>query len=160
MHSSCVGEHFHDRWFLVEFSSLNLSTESQWETNITQLWNVIIATGLYSSRARWPVVPNFCSWATRKSYYFHENHMLGALDFTSSEHWAPLNFSESTTLCHHTKRKRGLSGRPPGSSRMYALVLMWIGLGDVVKFVQSMLKGYMLQTQKRCLCNKRVSVGW
>ena len=28
-----------------------------------------------------------------KSYYFHANHMLGALDFTSSEHWAPLNFS-------------------------------------------------------------------
>ena len=55
--------------------------------------SLIIATGLYSSRARWPVAPNFCSWATRKSYYFHANHMLRALDFTNSEHWAPLNFS-------------------------------------------------------------------
>ena len=31
-----------------------------------------------SNRAQWPEVPNFCSWATRKSYLFHTNHMLGA----------------------------------------------------------------------------------
>ena len=24
---------------------------------------------------------------------FHRNHMLGTLDFTSSQHWAPFNFS-------------------------------------------------------------------
>ena len=48
--------------------------------------------GLCSSRARWPMVPNFCSQATRKSYYFHTNHMLGTLDFTGSERRAPFNF--------------------------------------------------------------------
>ena len=30
---------------------------------------------------------------TRKSQIFHTNHMLGTLDFTVSEHWAPFNFS-------------------------------------------------------------------
>ena len=49
-------------------------------------------TGLCSSRARWPLAPNFCSWVTRKSYFLHTNHMLGTLDFTVSEHWAPFNF--------------------------------------------------------------------
>ena len=47
---------------------------------------------LCSNRVRWPLAPNFCSWATRKSYFFHTNHMLGNLDFTGSEHWAPFNF--------------------------------------------------------------------
>ena len=36
--------------------------------------------------------PNFCPQATRKSQIFHTNHMLGTLDFTVSEHWAPFNF--------------------------------------------------------------------
>ena len=45
-----------------------------------------------SSRARWPLVSNFCPRATRKSQIFHTNHMLGTLDFTVSEHWAPFNF--------------------------------------------------------------------
>ena len=51
-----------------------------------------LKAGLYSSRARWPLVPNFCPWATRKSQIFYTNHMLGTLDFTVSEHWAPFNF--------------------------------------------------------------------
>ena len=46
----------------------------------------------------WPVAPNFCLWATRTSQFFHRNHMLGTLDFTSSENWAPFSFSESTAL--------------------------------------------------------------
>ena len=54
--------------------------------------------GLCSSRARWPLAPNFCFWATRKSQIFHTNHMLGSLDFTGSEHWAPFNFPQSTAL--------------------------------------------------------------
>ena len=54
--------------------------------------------GLCSSRARWPLVPNFCPRATRKSQIFHTNHMLGTLDFTVSEHWAPFNFPQSTAL--------------------------------------------------------------
>ena len=33
----------------------------------------------------------FCSWATKNSYFFHTNNMLGILDFTSSEHWASFN---------------------------------------------------------------------
>ena len=48
--------------------------------------------GLCSSRAQWPLAPNVCSRATSKSYFFHTNHMLGTLDFTVSEHWAPFNF--------------------------------------------------------------------
>ena len=44
------------------------------------------------------MAPNFCSWATRKSKIFHTNHMLGTLDFTGSEHWAPFNFPWSTAL--------------------------------------------------------------
>ena len=41
---------------------------------------------LCSNRAWWPLKLHFCSWATRKSYFFHTNHMLGTLDFTVSEH--------------------------------------------------------------------------
>ena len=41
------------------------------------------------SRARWPMASKFCSRATSKSLLFHRNHMLGTLDFTRSEHWAP-----------------------------------------------------------------------
>ena len=71
-----------------------MTVGSWWSSHLSicQQKNFVIATGLYSSRARWPVAPTFCSWATRKSYYFHANHMLGALDFTSSERWAPFNF--------------------------------------------------------------------
>ena len=54
--------------------------------------------GLCSSRARWPLVSNFGPWATRKSQIFHTNHMLGTLDFTVSEHWAPFTFPQSTAL--------------------------------------------------------------
>ena len=49
-------------------------------------------SGLCSSRAWWPLAPNFCPWATRKSQIFHTNHMLGTPDFTVSEHWVPFNF--------------------------------------------------------------------
>ena len=54
---------------------------------------VYVWSGLCSSRALSPLAPNFCSWVTRKSQIFHTNHnMLGALDFTGSEHWTPFNF--------------------------------------------------------------------
>ena len=59
----------------------------------TQTWVVIRHPRLCSSRARWPLAPNFCPRATRKFQIFHTNHMLGTLDFTVSEHWAPFNFS-------------------------------------------------------------------
>ena len=59
----------------------------------TEQWRKHVwLSGLCSSRARCPLVPNFCPWATRKSQIFHANHMLGTLDFTVSEHWAPFNF--------------------------------------------------------------------
>ena len=32
-----------------------------------------------------------CSWVTRKSEIFHTNQMLGSLDFTGAEDWAPFN---------------------------------------------------------------------
>ena len=40
---------------------------------------------LCSSGTHWPLAPNFCSKLTRKSYFFHKNHMLGTMDFTGSE---------------------------------------------------------------------------
>ena len=45
-----------------------------------------LCPGLCSSRARWPLAPNFCPRATRKSQIFHSNHLLGTLDFTVSKH--------------------------------------------------------------------------
>ena len=33
-----------------------------------------------------------CPRPTGKPQIFHTNHMLGTLDFTVSEHWAPFNF--------------------------------------------------------------------
>ena len=32
-------------------------------------------------------------------FFFHQKHMLGTLDFTTSKHWAPFNFFESSALC-------------------------------------------------------------
>ena len=46
----------------------------------------------------WPLVPNFFPWATRKSYFFDTNRMLGTLDFTFSEHWALPSIFFSTAL--------------------------------------------------------------
>ena len=60
--------------------------------------NIAIYSRLCSSRAQWPMAPNFCSRAIRKSYFFLTNHMMGTLDFTVSEHWAPFNFPQSTAL--------------------------------------------------------------
>ena len=48
--------------------------------------------GLCCHRAQWPLAPNFCFWASRKSRIFYTNHMQGTLDFTGSEHWATFNF--------------------------------------------------------------------
>ena len=62
---------------------------------------------LCSSRARWPVAPNCYSQGTRKSQLFHRNHMLGTLDFTSSEHWAPFNFFFEHSLAHHCSKRVG-----------------------------------------------------
>ena len=58
--------------------------------------------GLCSCRAQWPLVPNFCPRVKRKFQNFHTNHMLGTLDFTVSEHWAPVNFPQSTALSVHS----------------------------------------------------------
>ena len=41
-----------------------------------------------------------CSWVTRKSEIFHTNHMLGSLDFTGAEDWAPFNVPWSTALAN------------------------------------------------------------
>ena len=54
--------------------------------------NYQVHSGLCSSRAWWPLAPNSCPRVTRKSQIFNTNHMLGTLDFTGSEHWAPFNF--------------------------------------------------------------------
>ena len=44
------------------------------------------------------------SWVTRKSKIFHTNHMLGSLDFTGSENWAPFNVPYSTALFEELAR--------------------------------------------------------
>ena len=62
------------------------------------MFSTEIYSRLCSSRAEWPVAPNFCSWATRKSSLFHRKHKEGTLDFTSSEHWAPFNFFSEHSL--------------------------------------------------------------
>ena len=48
---------------------------------------------LCSSRARWPLVPSFYSWVTRKSLFFLYKSCWAPLGFTGLEHWAPFNFS-------------------------------------------------------------------
>ena len=55
-------------------------------------------SGLCSSRARWPLAPNFCSRATRKSQIFHTNHMLGTLDHYSFRALGSLQFSLENSL--------------------------------------------------------------
>ena len=50
-----------------------------------QLWTYllricVISSKLCSSNAWWPMAPNFCSWATRKNFFLHRNHVLGTLD--------------------------------------------------------------------------------
>ena len=64
----------------------------RWAPSPIMFRNKVQYSGLCSSRARWPLAPNFCPQETRKSQIFHTNHMLGTLDFTVSEHWAPFNF--------------------------------------------------------------------
>ena len=63
-----------------------------WRGLFSEFYGIRLNAGVCSSRARWPLAPNFCPQATRKSQIFHTNHMLGTLDFTVSEHWAPFNF--------------------------------------------------------------------
>ena len=53
---------------------------------------------LCSSRTPWPLLPNVCPCATRKPQIFYTNLMLGTLDFTVSEPWAPFIFPSSTAL--------------------------------------------------------------
>ena len=47
---------------------------------------------LCPSSTQWPLAPNFCSQATRKSQFFHRNHMLGTLDSRGSEPLGSLQF--------------------------------------------------------------------
>ena len=52
------------------------------------------------SRTWLPLPPNFCSQATRKYWFFHENNILVSLDFTRSECWTSFNFSlEDSLVC-------------------------------------------------------------
>ena len=58
--------------------------------------------GLCSSRAWWPLAPNFCSWAIRKSYFLHTNHICWAPQILVL---SPLQFSLEHSLvmyvtCH------------------------------------------------------------
>ena len=56
------------------------------------LWWQIKCQGCAVTESSGPLAPNFCSWASRKSWIFYTNHMQGTLDFTGSEHWATFNF--------------------------------------------------------------------
>lgn len=56
--------------------------------------------GLCFSRAWLPLPPNFCSQATRKFQFFHENNILVSLDFTRSEYCGSFKFSlEDSLVC-------------------------------------------------------------
>ena len=59
--------------------------------------------GLCSSRARWPLAPNFCSWAIRKSYFLHTNHVCWApqiLQFQTSELPSIFLRAQPCNVCH------------------------------------------------------------
>ena len=111
-----------DWWMLIEMNSINsyyilfYFRKFNWQSRkvegdagkhlkllsflITALWiapryRVLVTPqgcALAEPGGPWPLAPNFCLRATRKSQIFHTNHMLGTLDFTVSEHWAPFNF--------------------------------------------------------------------
>ena len=55
-------------------------------------------TRLCSSRARWPLGLTSAPSLLEKLSFFHRNHMLGTLDFTGLDQWAPFSFSKSTSL--------------------------------------------------------------
>ena len=58
----------------------------------------VLLPGLCSSRARWPLAPNVCPWATRKSQIFYTNHMLGTIEFYSFRALGSLQFSLEHSL--------------------------------------------------------------
>ena len=68
-----------------------------------------------SSRAWWPLAPNFCLRATRKSQIFHTNHMLGTLDFTVSEHPSIFLRAQPCFYCNvHSLRKQAFCDATTG----------------------------------------------
>ena len=98
VHLSLTIEHFITVVGLVSYSLSGREAEVdlvliQTSFLLLRKLSLKIHTGLCSSRSQWPLAANFCSWATRTSQVFHTNHMLGTLDFTGSEYWAPFNFS-------------------------------------------------------------------
>ena len=78
--------------FLINIYNALLKEKMEGALSSEPVRCLVYNSGLYSSRARWPLAPNFCPQATRKSQIFHTNHMLGTLHFKVSEHWAPFNF--------------------------------------------------------------------
>ena len=75
-----------------------------------------IQPGLCSCRAQWPLAPNFCSWATRKSQIFHTNHYaghpgfyrfraLGSLLFSLEHSLVQLTLAGEKVNCQTRKRK-------------------------------------------------------
>ena len=94
---------------MLPFSSINCKTKKYLTLLIRD--NTADAPRLCFSLARWALVPNFCSWVTRKSLFvcfFNTNHMLANLDFTGSEHWGHYNFPQRVQPCalFRAKRKR------------------------------------------------------
>ena len=86
------------RWCALSATPLQRQVHCHWNLDITKGHGngkicSLSWSGLCSSRARWPLAPSFCPWATRKSQIFHTNHVLGTIDFTDSKDWAPFNFS-------------------------------------------------------------------
>ena len=63
----------------------------------------------YSSR--WSSVPNFCSQATQKSYFFWGyKSYVAHCGFTGSELWASFNFSYSTASANLLFKFKNISG--------------------------------------------------
>ena len=83
-------------------------------------------SGLCSSRAWWPLAPNFCPWATRKSYFFqnksyavhpgfHKFRALGSLQFflehSLAEYYFHLDsFLKITRIMGHVFRENDILG--------------------------------------------------
>ena len=104
-------------------------------------------SGLCPSRAQCPLMPNFCSWVTRKSNFFHSNHMLDTLDFTGSEHWAPFKFPWSAPCVSHIF---------PTSSPKLCLYNdgWWIYLSLIFHCVLSLLYCCQLHLQVYSMCSR------
>ena len=83
-------------WCTVHTFTL-VSTSQQWPLSSVPKVAIVERFNCLQSCAL-TLVPNFCCWGTRKPWLFHNNLMLGTLEFTGSVHLDPFSLSQSTSL--------------------------------------------------------------